>query len=491
MKLSVLVPSPEFKSYAGSRIRYGRIAPALEPHGIELALEDIGDFNPLTADCDALIVSKCHDARSLVIAAILSDRGRLVGVDLFDDYFSQASDSRLSRQRNWLGQLLPECDFALCSTAAMAAVAKSYAPAVPAHVMNDPAAALDTDELARALNRKVEELNDRCLIRVAWFGVGDNPYFQVGIHDLAAWGECLAELTRGRFSVELNVLTNERALTAEALSQLRQLPVQHTVETWTEERERLLLEQAQVAFLPVGRQNFSTAKSLNRAVTALSAGCQVLSVGHPLYAPFDELIYRHPRDLLMDFERGSLRFSAERIGLYRDLVEQFASPDGEAAHLAAFLGSRTHSGGRNGPLTLIHGHATNGIAHKLVHAADGISVASPYSTTPLGYDVVFREGAAGLSMFVSEKAARRLSSAARRRLRPGHAINDRPFLEVLTEPSSRRSPAPDANSELSLPVQLATYRRSMNEIRHSMMEAFDTNRVFVSEQSPLPFPVAG
>ncbi len=120
MKLSVLVPSAEYKSYAGSRIRYGRIAPALEPHGIELALEDIGEFNPLTADCDALIVSKCHDARSLVIAAILSDRGRLVGVDLFDDYFSQASDSRLSRLRNWLGQLLPGCDFALCSAAAMA-----------------------------------------------------------------------------------------------------------------------------------------------------------------------------------------------------------------------------------------------------------------------------------------------------------------------------------------------------------------------------------
>ena len=490
MKLSVLVPSAEYKSYAGARIRYGRIAPALESHGVELALEDIGQFNPQTADCDVLLVSKCHDARSLVIAAILSGRGCLVGVDLFDDYFSQSGDSRLARYRSWLDQLLQSCDFALCSTPAMAAIAERYRAGVRTYVMDDPAPETDADELTQTLSRKIADLNERRQVRVAWFGVGDNPFFRVGFDDLAAFGGRLGELDQGPLSVQLTVLTNERALTADGLSEISRLPVPTTVEVWTEERERTLLEEAHIAFLPVGTQNFSTAKSFNRAITALSAGCQVLSVGHPLYEPFDALIYRDPAQLRTDLERRSLRFSTGSVELYRKLLEEFADAETKAAGLSAFLASLTHSDQPDGPLALVHGHATNGAAHKMVHAAGGISVASPYSTVALGYDVVFRDGADGLSMFVPEKAARRLSPKAQQRLKPAGSINDRPFL-VLAKGSGSRGSKADASADLALPMQLATYRHSMSEIRRNMSEMFGPCRIVVSEQSPLPFPAAG
>src|SRR5262245_60762119 len=105
MKVHVLVPSEEYKNYAGARIRYGRLQPRLAKLGIKLTLQDIAEFDPDRAACDALIISKCHDARALVAAAAVANRGRLVGVDLFDDYFSQEADSRLSRFRLWLRQL--------------------------------------------------------------------------------------------------------------------------------------------------------------------------------------------------------------------------------------------------------------------------------------------------------------------------------------------------------------------------------------------------
>ena len=76
MKLSVLVPSQEYKSYAGARIRYDRIASELARMGIETELEDIANFNPNATECDVLLISKCHDARSLVVAAAVSRRGR-------------------------------------------------------------------------------------------------------------------------------------------------------------------------------------------------------------------------------------------------------------------------------------------------------------------------------------------------------------------------------------------------------------------------------
>ena len=122
MRVSILVPSDEYRNYAGARIRYGRLQPQLAQLGVSLQLEDVASCRPDQSECDVLLISKCHDARSLIAAAGVSRREKLVGVDLFDDYFSQFADARLFGFRNWLNQLLPICNFALCSTEAMAKV---------------------------------------------------------------------------------------------------------------------------------------------------------------------------------------------------------------------------------------------------------------------------------------------------------------------------------------------------------------------------------
>ena len=160
MKVVVLVPSEEYKNYAGARIRYGRLRSKLSQLGVDLELRDVSKFIPADADCDVLIISKCHDARSLIAAEVLSRRGSLVGVDLFDDYFSQTADSRLFRFRNWIAQLLPVCSFALCSTPAMAKVARGYRSDLPIHVVNDPAEDIRLIDLPGTLGAKLTETLD-------------------------------------------------------------------------------------------------------------------------------------------------------------------------------------------------------------------------------------------------------------------------------------------------------------------------------------------
>jgi hypothetical protein len=487
MKLTVLIPSEEYKSYAGARIRYGRVATELSREGIELVLEDISRFDPSLADCDALLVSKCHDAQSLVAAAYMSNKGALVGVDLFDDYFSDLTDSRLLRYQGWLSQLLGVCDFALCSTEPMAGVVRKFRKPLPIHIFNDPGPDIDHRSLSTLVARKLRDARDKCRIRVGWFGVGDNPYFPIGLSDLAAYAGALGELTRGGMDIEMTLLTNRRAITADGLALVQQLPVPAQIREWSETAERELLEDTILVFLPVNSQSFSRAKSLNRAVTALSAGCQILSTGHPLYSELDEFIYRDPKAFLDDLAQGTLRLSEGVIDKFCEALDRVASSATESRRLAAFFGSlERRDKGAPLQLTLIHGHSTRGEAHAMVKAVNGISVASPYCAAPLDFDVVFRGRSSDLEMLVSTGMSSRLLPDVRVHRSGSERIRGRNFVRVgnSSDPRQRRLRSSD-----SLAVELATYAGTMHEIERRMTEAFGVSRMIRSETSRLPLRV--
>jgi hypothetical protein len=486
MKLVVLVPSSRYLNNAGARIRYHRIAPKLAALGTELTLQDIQAFAPETTDADVVIVSKCHDPVSIVAAAILAERGILVGVDLFDDYFSQTGDSRLTRFRTWLDQMLAHCNFVLCSTQAMVEIADRYRPGIAAHLMNDPAPDLRLDDLPQILARKLRQVGERLRISVAWFGVGDNPHFPVGLYDLANFGGMVQELLRSGLEVDLRVLTNRRSLTAQGLELLRNLPVRTAIEEWSEEAETELLASSFVAFLPVSAQPFSRAKSLNRAMTALSSGCQVLSAGYPLYEKLDSLIYRDVALFIDDLARGTMRLSSKRLPVYRRLMNKLASPDGEASRLVEFLAGIERGAPHDGRLVVMHGHSTSGAAHKLVQRVGGLSVASPSCMTGLAFDVVFKATAAGLAMQVSGKAVRRVRPVLGKLV----PVSDGPggsSLEMTDARSTAPSRAAFRSDELPVPFQLAAYRSWMDEMRTRITSAFGPCRFIVSEMSPLPF----
>lgn len=493
MKIGVLVPSEEYKHYAGARIRYGRLQPQLLLLGSELELIGIGDLNPADCTYDVLVFSKCHDARSLVLAEALSREGKLVGIDLFDDYFSQIADSRLARYRNWLREILPICRFALCSTPAMAGVVNAIKSDLPCHTVNDPAEGFNSAQHSQIVPAKVLKAQVEQRLQLAWFGVGDNPHFNVGLSDLAAYGGQLADLRRMGMDVELRVLTNPRALDSKGLSLLRQVPVRTVVEEWSEEREEAVLQESFASFLPVNFQPFSAAKSLNRAVTALSAGCQVISPGYPLYKRLDPFIYSSVAEFADDFGRREMRLSSGSLDALHLSIETLSSAEVESRALTQFLGSLDIGKRDTSPLVaLVHGRETNGATHKMVHSIQGLSVASPFCATKLGYDVVFRNEGARMVMLISEKAVSRLTREHRDRLsRPRKGLDSK-YLELSDEEHGKvASYDPITWRTPSISQQIATYDRTMNCIRSRLESAFGQCRVLVSENFSLPFSISG
>lgn len=291
--------------------------------------------------------------------------------------------------------------------------------------------------------------------------------------------------------VELTILTNSRALTADGLSLVNRIPVATQLSEWSEGAERDLLQEALLAFLPVNAQRFSVAKSLNRAVTALSFGCQVLSVGYPLYAALEPLIYRDPNTFLADLAQGSMRLSGQSFSKCRETIDALATPEVEASRLALFLCALRPKYAENClPVSLIHGHSTLAEVHSLVQAVNGFSVASPYCSAALDFDVVFLGAPFGVRMLVSPKASHRLLPQVQARLQGRERIRGRQFLRLRGEAdgSPGRILYPAEWDKEPIPFQLATYASAMRQIERRMTEAFGPCRTILSESAQLPFP---
>lgn len=417
MKMTVIVSSPQFLNTAGSRIRYQRLHGPLSRAHCQLSIttiSDLPDFDMNRGD-NVYLFSKVHDARGLALARQLRAEGGIIGVDLFDDYFSQVDDARFAAQRLWLTEIACFADFFLCSTERMKQVASRYFKNTAGHVLNDPFDRFEPQRLGAAIESKRRKAVDTATIEMLWFGIGENPNFPVGLHDLAYFGTCLHHFRRLGFALNLKVLTNDRALTPAGLTLLKNLQVEPVVREWSVEREAALLESSLVSFLPVNGQGFSAAKSLNRAVTAVTAGTQVLTAGYPLYHALSSFIYRHPASLVDDIRSGAMLTSEQTLPALGATLAKISDPETEARSLHAFLLSviahrqRAYSSSE-APIAILHGAQSTGVVDKLARRYGWLSLGTPF--TPIGptYDAhlaVFERGG---------KPCVRLTKAVRDRL---------------------------------------------------------------------------
>ena len=420
MRVAAFVSDPAALESAGVRIRYDRLRSALAARGVALQVHvaDGGlSGSQLRADC--AIITKIYDGRAVALARHLRAQGCRVGVDIFDDYFSQRQDARFTAMRGWLAQLRPHLDFALCATPPMRDRLAKLLPGLPTHVMNDPHEALDPDAIAASVEAAAARARADRVIEIAWFGMGDSSHFQVGLDDVAAFGSHLAPFRRNGWSARLRLLTNARAMTVARLQGLSRLPVPFELEEWTADRQEALLRDALVSFLPVNAQPFSTVKSMNRAVSSLLGGAQVLSVGYPLYAPLGDLVYRSAGELLADLEADRLRLRRACLPLLAERLAAAGDPDHEAAGLAAFLAGRPEPAAAAGPLlALVHGIQSGGIVHQTAEQLGALSVAHPLLPAPgFDSDVVLiptdRAMVAGLSKRAEARLRPDLAPAAR------------------------------------------------------------------------------
>lgn len=395
MKLTVLVSSPQFLSSAGNRIRYQRLRQPLAKLGGSLDITTIDAFKPQSSinGNDIFLLSKVQDARGIALAHDIKSKGGRVGVDLFDDYFSQTADARFSPQRLWLCQMAQVADFFLCSTERMKGIAGSYFTSASGHVVNDPFARFDPIFVASNIEEKRRSALKRRTIDVLWFGMGDNPNFQVGLHDLTYYGRVLQDFQRNGWRVDLKILTNMRALDYSGLQMLRRLPVRPEIEIWTEAREEELLRACLLSFLPVNAQRFSIAKSLNRAITALTGGTQILAAGYPLYAPLHKFIYRDARSIIEDLNSGGLVVSSDTLASLGEALRAFSDPHAEADALFKFLNSLGTRDNRSlnvsKKIAIVHGQRSSGAAHKFSVQHNWLSLGSPLTPRGLSYDAHF------------------------------------------------------------------------------------------------------
>lgn len=499
MKIQVLVRSADWLQSAGTRIRYRRIQQVFARLGGTFAIDPIASIREgLRLNADVYLFSKCQDAGALMLADMLREAGRLVGFDLFDDYMSGRENSTLG-QRVFYRSLIGHVDFMLCSTRRMAEVVAEFNHSVPVHVLNDPHDSVSIVECRRALAGKFAAGRDSSRVNVLWFGQGSNPNFPVGLSDLVGFGDHLHSLKASGREVHLKILTNPDAIDANGLQSLRSLPVPFSLEEWSEQREARELDRAHVAFLPVNYQKFSIAKSLNRAVTALVRGVQVLSPGFPLYAPLDAFIYDSGAKLAHDLSSGALRLGPGSLESLSETLSEIADPAKEAAELQAFLG-RLLAGTAHRPVAarfpraILHGASSTPAIHSLCRAMGWLSLGSPFTRHNLPYHarVGCFEPDCPVELRVSREGLARMPEALR-----GAAVelgrnNESTFSHAMPLPEG---PAGDL-LRAARPImwqtrsaRIVSYKPLMEATR-SVFAGLFANTLFVTSELEMPLAVA-
>ncbi|HBD9220218.1 TPA: hypothetical protein KLD12_002253 [Legionella pneumophila] len=494
MKICILVPSEDYLNQAGVRIRYVRIAESLQMLGHELNITSIQHLaDKKSFYHEVYLISKCYDARSLVVSHLLKNEGKIVGIDLFDDYFSQSNDNRFPKLRYWLHSILQYIDFVLCSTPTMAEVANQFVRGQKIHIMNDPSVAIDEATLQSAIQSKMDFFKQAKVLTVGWFGIGDNPYFPVGLKDLVAFSGELADLRDKEFEVRLEILTNQRAMTPESLAMLKRLPVPYTIDDWSEEKESSLLARSTLCYLPVNAQNFSIAKSLNRAITALASGSQVLSCGYPLYAELSPFIYRNPQKLIQDLKEDSLVLRKETVPELMNIIKQWASTEFEAKKLVEFLGTNYPRQNPNGTfpsvVAVIHGKNTFGEIHKFAQKMGALSIASPFCKEKLNFDIRFALNEEELEIYISEKCCSMLDITIPAHRASSEKILDRLYHKIrVSKVISGFHCQGTALYHKHSPINFtASYAKVMNDIRKVLHYLFPQLVCFYSENSKTPW----
>jgi hypothetical protein len=487
MKICIVIQSDAFRDSAGMRIRYDRFREKLDPLVATIETATVAELSASkTFEHDAYVFCKTFDIAALLLARRIRLSRKVVGQDLFDDYFSQTADPRLQRYRDWMRDMAPVTDFAICSTPRMAEVIRSYLPSASISVVEDPIVGLDAARVACVAEAKVDEARTSRVLKVSWFGIGDNPLFPVGLTDLATCESELALMERLGWTVQLSIVTNRRAFEGAGAEGLRRLSGGFKVVEWTEESEQIALSEATVAIIPVNGQSFSRAKSLNRAITALHAGCQVLSIGYPLYERLAPLIYRSADELIEAIANRRPRLRAETAGALEERISALADPT-KAAHAFVNEAQRPVQAARpkpQGPTCVLHGLSSTISTHKSVGAIGGLSVKTIFCKAPWNFPVRFDQQGSGIVMLVTAQVADRFALPVTETSEP-ERIGDFDFVRVDQEKLGLRSLHMNRSLGPNPLLNLALYADVMAYAEEGCAAAFPGADVLVSDSSPL------
>ena len=254
-------------------------------------------------------------------------------------------------------------------------------------------------------------------------------------------------------------------------------------------------------------QNFSIVKSLNRAVTALTSGTQVLSAGYPLYDVLGDYIYADPAALIGDLDEENLLLSPSRVDAFQTLMHHWADPEHETVKFVDFLKQRlelpvansARASDLDAPASLVaalHGRKSTGAVHKFIQRMGGLSIATPFAPPNLNYDVRFqRDGLTGaIEILVSETYAQAIPRKVAKILADPRVMIGKTYVQIIPQYEVLE----DVHTVMKLHLEengifnFATYNLSMQAFYGMAQQLFPGIQIFMSEQAQSPlYPIQG
>jgi hypothetical protein len=195
--------------------------------------------------------------------------------------------------------------------------------------------------------------------------------------------------------------------------------VPFVIREWSKKREDEALSRCLVSFLPVNFQPFSIAKSLNRGLSALVGGTQLLTAGFPLYESLAEYVYDDAASLIDDLENSKLKLCSEKLGEFAEWVGERAAPAAEAQNLAKFFASKTKSSPKEADderhCAVLHGAKSTASINSFTQRLGCLSLASPLLPGGMRCDahIGFFGNEPSLKLRVSEAALNHLPAELR------------------------------------------------------------------------------
>lgn len=235
---------------------------------------------------DAILFCKSHGKQALEIAEHAHARGQAIVYDLCDNLFAahragHVSASRLDRHR----RILTLADHVVFATPALAEQIVREVPELTAHrhvvpdvldtgppVLLDRPSLVERWELARLdrfLGRHATALH--CV----WFGKSLGRESGYAHLDMA-----VARLAEHAGPVTLTVVSNARLRLLRAAARW---PVPVHYMPWRLATSRVTLARHRLAIVPVGLNDYTTGKTINRPATAILAGLGVVADAIPSY----------------------------------------------------------------------------------------------------------------------------------------------------------------------------------------------------------------
>jgi hypothetical protein len=282
----------------------------------------------------AVVFSKAYDSRALDLAAALASRGKRVCFDICDNHsFGAEGSAVLTERRHRLQRMLGLAHHVTVSTPVLRDQLAEEFPGTEGKmsVIPDPLDRLATSPVPRPglasrvhlwrLRRFLSSRQPR--LKLIWFGNHGVNHAEGGMRDLIRVRDPI-EAAHRRFPITLTVVSNSyrkyRLVRAGWNIPTLYLP-------WNASSFGTVLRMHDVAILPITRNPFTEAKTINRAATALLADLGVVADAIPSYEELRTHIF------LDDWAEG-LRHYAEnrasegaRIQAARNqLLERYSTP---------------------------------------------------------------------------------------------------------------------------------------------------------------------